>query len=130
MRIIIVVPGRPVPAPRMTGKEIAMATRGVGRNAARIQRYHAWRDAAQMATLATHMPTLGGPVRMFVDVYVSGRRGDGSNYLKAAEDALNGIAYDDDRQIVDARVRLHKVAPQDERVVIDVSQAADSAEVV
>lgn len=29
---------------------------------------------------------------------------DGSNILKSVEDALNGIAYDDDRQIVDARV--------------------------
>jgi hypothetical protein len=70
----IAVPGRPVPAPRMTEKEIAMATRGVGRNAARIQRYHAWRDAAKLAALAAHIPTLGGPVRITVDVHVSGRQ--------------------------------------------------------
>ncbi len=32
---------------------------------------------------------------------------DASNVLKAVEDALNGIAYADDRQIVDARVIKH-----------------------
>jgi Holliday junction resolvase RusA-like endonuclease len=31
-------------------------------------------------------------------------RPDGDNYLKAAQDALNGIVYRDDSQIVDARV--------------------------
>jgi len=32
---------------------------------------------------------------------------DASNILKAVEDALNGIAYEDDRQIVEARVVKH-----------------------
>lgn len=31
-------------------------------------------------------------------------RPDGDNYLKAAQDALNGVAYIDDSQIIDARV--------------------------
>tara|TARA_R100001082_G_scaffold41463_1_gene22063 strand:+ start:2202 stop:2378 length:177 start_codon:yes stop_codon:yes gene_type:complete len=34
-----------------------------------------------------------------IDVEVSPLRGDISNYVKGIEDALNGIAYDDDKQI-------------------------------
>lgn len=123
----IVIPGRPCPAPRMTGKEIAMATRGYGRNAARIQRYHEWRDAAQMAAMVAMVRMIEGPVRIVVDVYVSGRRGDGSNYLKAAEDALNGIAYEDDGQIVDARVRVYRVVRAEERTEVEVLEAEEAA---
>ena len=34
-----------------------------------------------------------------IDVEMSPLRGDISNYVKGIEDALNGIAYDDDKQI-------------------------------
>src|SRR5690606_35141301 len=50
------------------------------------------------------------PVRMVVEVVCPGRgkrariRGDASNFLKGIEDALNGWAYHDDIQIVEARV--------------------------
>lgn len=121
--VTLTIPGRPVPAPRMTAREIAMATRGKGRNVARIQRYHAWRDAAQWAALAAHVRPIDGPVRIMVRVYVHGRRGDGSNYLKAAEDALNGIAYRDDRQIIYATVALGRAKADEQRVEIDLSEA-------
>lgn len=104
-----------------------MATRGYGRNAARIQRYHAWRDAAQMAAMVARARMIEGPVSIMVDVYVSGRRGDADNYLKAAEDALNGIAYEDDRQIVDARVRVHKVPAREERTEVEILEAKEAA---
>ena len=38
--------------------------------------------------------------------------GDIDNHLKAAMDALNGICYVDDRQIVEAHIYLHKGEPQ------------------
>lgn len=47
-----------------------------------------------------------GPVSILVKAYVRtpAARPDGSNILKAVEDALNGLAYKDDSQVVDARV--------------------------
>ena len=121
------IPGRPCPAPRMTGKEIAMATRGYGRNAARIRRYHEWRDAARMAAMVARVRQIEGPVSVTAEVYVSGRRGDADNYLKAVLDAFNGLAWADDRQVVDARVRMWQAKGKDERTEVEVVAAEEAA---
>lgn len=59
---------------------------------------------------------LDGAIRIHVDVFTkyqptSLRAGDVDNHLKAAMDALNGICYRDDRQIVNATVNVHKGDP-------------------
>ena len=59
---------------------------------------------------------LAGAIKIQVDVYrnlnpISLKFGDADNHLKAVCDALNGIAFEDDRQVVDATVRLHKGEP-------------------
>lgn len=41
-----------------------------------------------------------GIYRLMIDVYCTGRRrGDASNYLKGVEDALEGVLYENDRQL-------------------------------
>lgn len=57
-----------------------------------------------------------GAIRIHVDVFTkyeptSLKSGDVDNHLKAAMDALNGICYVDDRQIVDATVNVFKGTP-------------------
>lgn len=57
-----------------------------------------------------------GAIRINVDVFTkykptSLKAGDVDNHLKAAMDALNGICYVDDRQIVDATVNIFKGTP-------------------
>lgn len=57
-----------------------------------------------------------GAIRIHVDVFTkyeptSLKSGDVDNHLKAAMDALNGICYRDDRQIVDATVNVFKGTP-------------------
>ncbi|QQR46560.1 RusA family crossover junction endodeoxyribonuclease [Myxococcus xanthus] len=54
---------------------------------------------ARAATLARAQP-LHGPVRLFVTVYRPRRVGDLDNYLKVLNDALNGLAWLDDEQVV------------------------------
>ena len=61
-------------------------------------------------------PPLTGAVKIAVDVYHNRKPtalnyGDADNHLKAVCDALNGICYIDDRQIVYATVRLHRGDP-------------------
>lgn len=45
-----------------------------------------------------------GPVEMIATFY--GTKGDDDNLLKEVQDALKGLAYKDDAQVVDARVIL------------------------
>ncbi len=52
-----------------------------------------------------------------IDVFRNGR-GDWDNYAKAITDACNGVLWQDDRQIVDARVTLHN--DKNERVEVAV----------
>lgn len=59
---------------------------------------------------------LTGAIKIQVDVCrnlkpESLKFGDADNHLKAVCDALNGIAFEDDRQVIDATVRLHKGEP-------------------
>lgn len=61
-------------------------------------------------------PPLKGPIKIAINVYrefnpISLQFGDADNHLKAICDALNGIAFEDDRQIVDAAISLHKGSP-------------------
>lgn len=56
------------------------------------------------------------PLKLTADVFnnlppASRNFGDWDNHAKAICDALNGICYTDDRQIVDGHVRLHKGDP-------------------
>lgn len=58
-----------------------------------------------------------GAIRIHVDVFTkykptSLKAGDVDNHLKAICDALNGICFTDDRQVIDGHVRLFKGEPQ------------------
>jgi crossover junction endodeoxyribonuclease RusA len=57
------------------------------------------------------------PIIVEMDFFLGNRRrADLSNFLKLAEDALNGIAWDDDSQIIEALVHKHvdKLFPRTE----------------
>jgi|GEM_PF-6891064 len=60
------------------------------------------------------------PVRVNIDVY-SKTRADLDNIAKAILDGLSGIAFIDDRQVVDLRIR--KLLPTDcEKIVISIRE--------
>lgn len=99
----VIVPGRPVPAARMTRRG-----KWVGRQA---QRYLAWRELAMLcclhaaARLRQGVPT--GPLRVLLRFAIhGGRRGDWDNLAKALTDAGNGVLWQDDAQIVRAEVEI------------------------
>lgn len=61
------------------------------------------------------------PVKVNIDVY-SKTRADIDNIAKAILDGLSGIAFIDDRQVVDLRIR--KLSPVDcEKIVIVIREA-------
>ncbi len=63
-----------------------------------------------------------GPIAVSISVYVKGRL-DADNIAKSILDGLNGVAYEDDDQVVELLVRKHKVKDNaDERVEIEVME--------
>lgn len=59
-----------------------------------------------------HLPLLEGPISIQIDYYMGTRIGrDWDNLAKLTTDALNGIAYKDDKQIIHAQIR--KYLPDD-----------------
>jgi Holliday junction resolvase RusA-like endonuclease len=56
---------------------------------------------AQAAVLRNRWEQLAGPVALKIVVVTQNkRRGDLDNHVKAVKDAMNGVVYGDDRQVV------------------------------
>lgn len=99
------VPGRPVPAARMTrrGKWVSFSA----------QRYLAYKnEVAWYARLAAKEP-LSGDLAVEIWAYCAGGRvGDADNLAKAILDGCNGIVWYDDNQVVDLVVHRRHGKPQ------------------
>lgn len=89
--ITFTVPGNPVP------KERARVTR---RGTYTPQRTKNWEAAVRQTYQQAQGPLFTGPVQVTMHFYRRTRhRADVTNMAKAIEDALNGIAWEDDSQI-------------------------------
>lgn len=77
------------------------------------------REVALIARIET---PLTGPVSVAYFVYRPRRAGDLDNYLKSLLDALTGIAYEDDRQVVELHGYLRD-DPRDPRVNVIIQTA-------
>jgi len=100
-RIILEIPGPPVPKERpRKGRYGNFYTPETTR---RYEERIRWAFIEKYG--GVHEPW-AGPVSMIVKVYMKKptARPDGSNIIKLIEDALNGLAYRDDAQIVDSRM--------------------------
>ena len=121
------VAGRPVPAVRQTrysryGKDV--------RRVEAIERYDTYKDKVGWAARQAG----ADPERPFVDdlflhctVFVKARGTfDGDNVLKSIADALQLVAFTNDRQIADWRLRI-VAGWRDEYVVIELGTLAELA---
>ncbi len=92
MNVQLTIPGEPVPLER--------ARVGKGRHylPARSREY---RERVQTAWMIAGRPCLGdAELACSARFYIAGRDGDLDNLVKAALDALSGLAFADDRQVV------------------------------
>ena len=71
------------------------------------------------------MTPMGGELALYVNVYRQQRRGDLDNFAKVLGDALNGVAYHDDSQVVELHMWRHddKANP---RVEVEVRRMNDA----
>lgn len=109
-KIALTIPGKPVPHVRMTRGQV-QAMRGGANVNRQAQRYLAYKEVIgwEWKIQMAGVQPIEGDVRIHVAVHLvkpQSRRWDVSNVLKAVEDALNGLAYADDKQIVDARITV------------------------
>ncbi len=104
------VPGRPIPAARMTrrGKWTSK----------QAQRYLAFKEQVGWCARSVCPEPLAGSVAVEVRAWWSGgQHGDADNIAKAVLDGCNGVLWDDDRQVVELHVFLYVGTPQRTEVV-------------
>ena len=100
--IAFVVPGQPVPKGRPR-----LAPRGHTYTPPRTAEAET-RVIGYLKKTYPHLRPLSVDCALEIDCYIKGKgRGDWDNFGKLVSDALNGIAYEDDSLVQDARVRLH-----------------------
>lgn len=99
------VPGRPVPKHRhrttlIGGKVISYTPRKV----------REFEQSVGWAAKAAGVPMLEGPLAVEIHCYVSPRGPipDADNLAKSVLDGLTGVAWQDDRQVVDVRAVRHE----------------------
>lgn len=113
----IEIPGRPVPAVRMTrrGKHIKL-------NAQKYIAYKnevAWRARSWLAKQQDFKEPLKGKISVYITVYICGsREGDWDNYAKTICDGLNGVCWIDDRQIAMGIVKKVRVKTAGEQKAV------------
>jgi len=105
------VQGRPVPAVRMTQRG-----KWIKPNAGRYLQY---KEQVGWTARPLFKAPLVGPVGIEVDAYIADKRpGDLDNIIKAIQDGLNGIAWLDDRQVIEIKARRHRGGPERAEVKI------------
>lgn len=115
------VPGRPVPAARMT-------QRSKYRKGGREERHLAHMGSIAWLARAAQIRPIEGPVRLSCLFYVSGRQPDLKNLVALVEDALAEIAYQNDVQVSEyGCMRRIPCGPAEERTEIVIERVVHVA---
>lgn len=120
--MVFTIPGRPIGKrrPRVTlrGRRAIVYTPKESRE---YEERVAWEAKAAGVTI------LQGPVSVRIVAYIAGRRrADADNLAKSILDGLNGVAYEDDSQVVTLEVEVRRGRP--ERAEVEVREVASTDE--
>lgn len=114
MDISFTIPGKPVPAVRMTQKSMH-----VNKLAKRYLAYK--RQVGWIARSHVQEGPTDKPVLVNIAFFIHGnRRGDIDNLFKGATDSLNKIVYKDDKQIRQMKSRIVTCEKDEERTEIQI----------
>ncbi len=118
----ITIPGRPVPKGRprlgVHGRKAYVYTPPKTKEYEKLVGW-VWKCAG--------CKPLNGPIAVKLHLFIRGRSGDVDNYSKSILDGLNGVAYEDDDQVVELQVRKYKVKRKDEeRVEIEIREFGEA----
>lgn len=119
-RIAFTVPGRPVPAVRMTFAGVRNPRHNKRRQ---LDTYLAYKDAVGRAAKAAGATPLSGALSVRLWIYVSRRgrqRGDIDNLVKTILDGMRGVTMADDSQVDHLLVQMRHVTADRECVDVEV----------
>lgn len=125
--IRLVIPGRPITKkrPRLGIRARGRTIRGVVYTPRESAEYEA---RIRSIAIGSGVRPMEGELALELHVWVHGARGDGDNYWKSVADALNGVAYHDDRQVIDWRVVIHQARSRsEERAEVTIRPVAREA---
>ena len=71
------------------------------------------------------MAPMGGELALYVNVYRQRKAGDLDNFAKVLGDALNGVAWHDDSQVVELHMWRHD-DPKNPRVEVEIRRVNDA----
>lgn len=111
--ISFTVPGRAVPAVRMTQKSMY-----VNKYAKRYLTYK--KQVGWVAKQHMKGEPIEGNVGVNLSLYIHGNRADIDNLFKGVTDSLNKIVYKDDKQIKEMKSRIFPCEKDMERAEIEV----------
>lgn len=100
MSYILKIPGRPIPAVRMT-------RRSKFANPA-AQKYLTYKEAVGWEARRAVKAPLVCKVKVTAHFYVDKNAGDLDNYVKSILDGCNKIAWNDDRQVIELHAYRHQ----------------------
>lgn len=98
-----------------------------GKRAPRAIRYMAYREEVAWEAKAAGIRVIEGPVRVGIKVYLARRRGrepDIDNLTKTILDAMNGVGWRDDSQVIEIHARkIVSHSESDERTEVKIEKA-------
>ncbi|MDQ7094192.1 RusA family crossover junction endodeoxyribonuclease [Desulfosporosinus sp. PR] len=118
--MLIIIPGRPVPAVRMTGRGKYVKPEAIN--------YLNYKHQIGWLALNKSKKPIIKPIVVKVKVYLHGkstpmgRDGDVDNYLKSALDGCNKVVWVDDRQVMKATVEKVPCRAKEERMEIEICE--------
>lgn len=109
----ITIPGRPVPAARMTQRGKFIKPEAL--------RYLEYKEKVGLFAKASGIPKIEGEIAVECKFFLKGGKlPDVDNLLKAVMDGLNGVAWKDDRQVV--KISAERIEDECERVEVQIMQ--------
>ena len=118
----ITIPGRPVPKGRPR-----LGVRGKKAYVYTPPKTKEYENLVGWVARCAGCKPLNGPIAVKLRLFIRGRSGDVDNYSKSILDGLNGVAYEDDDQVVELQVRKYKVKrKEEERAEIEIREFGEA----
>lgn len=113
MIIEFTIPGKAVPAVRMTKK--SMYVNKYAKRYLQYKQHVAWIAKGKMKS-----PPVNDDVGVKLTHYIHGNRADIDNLFKSVTDALNKVVYNDDRQVKRMESKIIKCGKEEERTEVEI----------